>query len=78
MRDIEYIEDIVEQVEKLFEHGHSRAKNHDQRMGQWIVNKIRTDNFSENHRDWSDSDIVHYLFNIENREFLDLVGDYNK
>ena len=78
MRKIEYIPDIIEQVEKLFEHGHSRAKNHDQRLGQWIVNKIRTDNFSINHRTWSDADIVRHLFNIENREFLDLVGDYNK
>lgn len=78
MRKIEYIPDIIEQVEKLFEHGHSRARNHDMRLGQYIINKIRTDNFSENHRDWDDSSIVRYLFNIENREFLDLVADYNK
>jgi len=46
MRKIEYIPDIIEQVEKLFEHGHSRARNHDMRLGQYIINKIRTDNLT--------------------------------
>ena len=70
MNDIPYIEDLIDQVNRVFEHGHSRAKNHDQRLGQWIVNKLRTTGRNNN-------DIVRYLFSIENKEFLELIGDYN-
>ena len=70
MTDIPYIEDLIEQVNRIFDHGHSRAKNHDQRLGQWIVNKLRITGRNNN-------DIVRYLFNIENKEFLELIGDYN-
>lgn len=77
MRDIEYMEDLIDKVEKLFAHGHSRAKNHDQRLGQWIINKIRTKNWTQSNINMSDEQIVRILFNLENRELWELMRDYN-
>lgn len=67
-----------------------RAKNHDQRKGQWLVNKIRADtNFKYNRafQDAYNSDkpdlswkalVEQLLFNMENREFDEYMEDYNK
>ncbi len=72
-KDIPYIsEEMMEAVEKIFAHGHSRAKNHDLRLGQWLVNKIQTQ--------YPSSDKVHVvrvLFNLENQQLWDLLKGYN-
>ena len=73
-KDIPYIsEEMMTSVEAIFEHGHSRAKNHDLRLGQWLVNKIQAQ--------YPSSDktyVVRVLFNLENQELWDLLKDYNK
>ena len=69
-------EELMAQVDRIFAHGPSRAKNHDQRFGQWLVNKIRTkDNKKYAHID--DLNIQGVIFNMENQEFLDYMEDYN-
>ena len=73
-KKIPYIsEEMMASVEAIFEHGHSRAKNHDLRLGQWLVNKIHT---TYDVRD--KGGVVRVLFNLENQELWDLLKDYNK
>ena len=67
MNDIPVVSDEI--MDEIFAHGGQRAKSHDQRFGQWLVNKIRTNSDSE--------DIVRILFNIENPEMLEMLRDYN-
>lgn len=70
-----------------------RAKSHDQRKGQWLINKIRFNNpkYQKDFDgiDWKklglpqakyieDSIIEHILWNMENDEFDELMGDYDK
>lgn len=67
-----------------------RAKSHDQRKGQWLVNKIRADTnfkynrafqdaYNEDNPDLSWKALVEQLlFNMENREFDEYMEDYNK
>ena len=67
-----------------------RAKNHDQRKGQWLVNKIRADTnykynrafqdaYNEDNPDLSWKALIEQLlFNMENREFDEYMEDYNK
>lgn len=69
-KNIPYIEDLIEQIESVFEH--------DQLLGQWLVNKIRVGIMIRNEGMYLDSDIVRYSFNIENKELLELIGNYNK
>jgi hypothetical protein len=66
-------DELIAWAEELFAHGPSRAKNHDQRFGQWIVNKIRT-----GHPECGPECVQRVLFNLENQEFWDLVKDYNE
>jgi len=69
-RDIPYIsEEMMEDIESIFAHGHSRAKNHDQRLGQWLMNKIY-----EKH---GDINVRSFLSRIENQELWDLLKEYN-
>ena len=71
-KDIPYIsEEMMESVERIFAHGPSRAKNHDQRLGQWLVNKLRD-------KQGSTEGVTRILFNLENQELWDLLKDYNK
>ena len=49
----------------------SRAPNHDQRKGQWLLNKIHVKYKCE-----SREQAARILFNIENLEFNELMGDY--
>ena len=70
---IPYIsEEMMESVERIFFHGESRAKNHDLRLGQWLINKL---NFKYNCDNSVDATRV--LFNLENQELWDLLKDYN-
>lgn len=65
-----------------------RAKNHDQRKGQWIINKIRmSETFPkidykllglEKGILLEKSMIERKLWNMENDEFDRLMGDYNE
>lgn len=71
-----------------------RAKSHDQRKGQWLVNKIRAENNYKYNRAFQDAynednkekTMGHYwkalveqlLFNMENDEFDKYMEDYNK
>ena len=76
-KDIPYIsEEMMASVESIFSHGKSRAKNHDQRLGQWLVNKIRTAD-STNTEMLSHEQVTRILFNMENQELWDLLKDYN-
>lgn len=62
-----------------------RAKNHDQRKGQWLVNKIRFSNnkYKEDFQNISSVEDHHFLiesiiFNMENDEYDKYMEDYNK
>ena len=69
-RDIPYISDeLMKQVDAIFAHGPQRAKSHDQRLGQWLVNKIRIK--------YPKADPSKMLFNLENPELLEMLRDYN-
>ena len=73
MRDIPYIsEEMMTDIESIFAHGHSRAKNHDQRLGQWLVNQMNT-----KYGGISKESLVRILFNLENQELWDLIKEYN-
>jgi len=64
-----------------------RAKSHDQRKGQWLVNKMRSDPqyksafelaYSSNTpNDWK-ALVEQLLFNIENDQYDEYMGDYNE
>lgn len=67
-----------------------RAKNHDQRKGQWLINKIRSakDFPHPTKKQYEElglekcgmiekSNIELRLWNMENDEFDKLIGDYN-
>ena len=64
---------MMKDIDAIFAHGPSRAKNHDLRLGQWLVNTIR-----RNYQGCSDQHIVHILFNLENQELWDLIKEYNE
>lgn len=71
-KDIPRISDeMMEWVESIFEHGESRAKNHDLRFGQWIVNEIRRKDSLDH------ATVTRRLFNMENQELWDLMKGYN-
>lgn len=88
--DDEKIQEIINQIcgsGKMFNTDFpQRAKNHDQRKGQWLVNKIRSDPQyeeafsraykSDNHSAWKQL-VEQILFNIENDEYDKYMGDYN-
>ena len=59
------------QVDRIFYHGEQRAKSHDLRFGQWLVNKI----YKEYNCD--QSGVTRILFNLENPEILEMLKDYN-
>lgn len=70
MVEIPYVSDeLMEQIDKIFYHGAQRAKSHDQRLGQWLVNKIRIK--------YPDGDVERILFNLENPEILEMLEGYN-
>jgi len=67
-----------------------RAKSHDQRKGQWLINKIRSDPEFKwcNDKDYEKygfdacmnmdkAKIEMLLWNMENDEFDKMMGDYN-
>lgn len=66
-----------------------RAKSHDQRKGQWLINKVRTDPlFQKDCERISKEDNIDYsiqekymveveLWDMENDEFDRLMSDYN-
>lgn len=58
-----------------------RAKTHDQRKGQWLINKIRFNN-SKYCKDTSQipsaEQIERIIFNMENIEFDKYMSDYNE
>jgi len=64
--------ELMELAESIFAHGDSRANNHDQRFGQWLVNKVRTKYKCEDQ-----ASTTRVLFNLENQEIYDLIKDYN-
>jgi len=73
-RDIPYIsEEMMASVERIFAHGKSRAKNHDQRLGQWLVNKI----YQEHGCDSSEC-LRRFLSSVENQELWDILKGYNE
>jgi len=74
---IPYIsEEMMKSVERIFAHGPRRAKHHDQRLGQWLVNKIRTAD-GTNTEMLSHTQVTRILFNLENQELWDLLKGYN-
>ncbi len=90
-KEIPFISDkLMEEVEKIFAHGPRRAKSHDQRFGQWIVNKIRSaKDFpqfdAKDYQEMGLNKVVNMqkalvemrLWNMENDKFYDMVKDYN-
>ena len=73
-KDIPYIsEEMMASVERIFAHGDSRAKNHDLRLGQWIVLTIH-----HKYGSVTKNDVIRTLFNLENQELWDLLKGYNE
>ena len=64
--------ELMEQVDRIFWHGDSRAKNHDLRFGQYLLNAIA---HKYNLKDRGEA--THLLFNLENQEVYDLIKGYN-
>lgn len=60
-----------------------RAKTHDQRKGQWLINKIRqSEKYHDSYKDaWDHGKekqfIEMLIFNIENKEFDEFMSDYD-
>ncbi len=74
VKHIPFISDeLMKYVDDIFSHGPSRARNHDLRLGQWLVNTIR-----RQYQGASDQHIIRILFNLENQELWDLIKGYNK
>ena len=71
-------DEMMEAVEKMFYHGESRARNHDSRLGQWIVNMIRTEGMTKKNITMDHSTVCSILFNMENQELWDLMKGYNE
>lgn len=70
MNKIPYISDeLMDKIDKILYHGEQRAKSHDQRFGQWLVNKIRIK--------YPKGDVERVLFNLENPEIYEMLKDYN-
>jgi len=87
-KEIPFVSDkLMKQIDEIFAHGPQRAKSHDQRFGQWIINKIRSaKDFPVT--DWhklgldkaamtEKAHVELRLWNMENDEFYDMVKDYN-
>ncbi len=64
-----------------------RAKSHDQRKGQWLINKIRfADDFPKPRKSLTPEECVAFekavveirLWNMENDTFDKLMGDYDE
>jgi len=83
-------DEIIEQVNRIFAHGGQRAKSHDQRFGQYLINKIREtkeykhimDEYIRKHTmegyiNFEKNYIECKIWNMENPEFLELVKEYN-
>jgi len=72
--EIPFVSDeLMEQVNRIFYHGEQRAKSHDLRFGQYLVNAI--------HKKYGngidDLNVSGVLFNMENPELLELIKKYN-
>ena len=62
-----------------------RAKSHDQRKGQWLINKIRGNNpkYRDSYSIISSVEdekwlTENFIWNMENDEFDKLMADYNE
>ena len=53
-----------------------RAKSHDQRKGQWFINKIRENNPKVMNEHYH-KNIELKIWNMENDEFDRMMSDYN-
>lgn len=74
-KHIPFISDeMIKDVERIFWHGPRRAKHHDLRLGQWLVNTIYTKYCKGEH---NDDHVTRVLFNLENQELWDLLKGYN-
>lgn len=65
-------EELMKQVDRILYHGEQRAKSHDQRLGQWLSNKICLK------YKCSREQAGHILFDLENPEILEMLRDYNE
>lgn len=54
-----------------------RAKSHDQRKGQWLINKIRDKHDNVYGEDYARV-IEYIIWNMENEDFDRLMEDYDK
>ncbi len=84
-KEIPFVSDkLMEQVEQIFAHGPRRAKSHDQRFGQWLINKIRSSDkwkaaYDDAATKGSEKALIEMiLWNMENPEMYEMIGDYNK
>lgn len=71
--DIPYVSDeLMEQIDRIFAHGPRRAKSHDLRFGQFLLNEVgrKYDCDSREHA-------ARILFNLENPEILEIIKHYN-
>ncbi len=78
-REIPCISDkLMKQVEAIFAHGPQRAKSHDQRLGQWLVNNIR-DKYADECKGYvpDQEQVTRILFNMENQEIYEILRHYN-
>jgi len=73
-REIPFVSDeLMEQIDRIFYHGEQRAKSHDLRFGQYLVNSI----YKKYGNEIDDVNVSGILFNMENPELLELIKKYN-
>lgn len=84
-------DELMKQVNRIFYHGPQRAKSHDQRFGQWLINKIRqtkkyqeamseytTKYKSKGYLEFEKCWIETFIWNVENPEIYEMLKDYNE
>lgn len=69
-------EELMKQVDRILYHGGQRAKSHDLRFGQWLVNKIRI-KYADDPSGMSGEQVTRILFSLENPELLEILEGYN-
>lgn len=66
-------DELMAQVDRIFAHGGQRAKSHDLRFGQWLVNSV----YKKYGNKIDDLNVSGVIFNMENPEMLELLKEYN-
>jgi len=66
-------EELMKQIDRIFAHGGQRAKSHDLRFGQFLINTI----YKKHGNGVDKLNISGIIFNMENPEMLEIMRHYN-